>query len=67
MEPEKEPEVPTGQKLRRHGDVVEAQLREALNRLSAEHRDVLVMKDIEGMKYEEIGRASCRERVCELV
>ncbi|HJZ56811.1 MAG TPA: sigma-70 family RNA polymerase sigma factor [Gemmataceae bacterium] len=32
----------------------ERQLHEALGRLSGEHRDVLVLKDIEGMKYEEI-------------
>lgn len=32
----------------------ERQLQEAMNRLSHEHREVLVLKDIEGMKYEEI-------------
>jgi RNA polymerase sigma-70 factor (ECF subfamily) len=32
----------------------EAQLRDALERLSHEHREVLVLKDIEGLKYEEI-------------
>jgi RNA polymerase sigma-70 factor (ECF subfamily) len=32
----------------------ERQLHDALNRLSDEHRNVLLMKDIEGMKYEEI-------------
>jgi RNA polymerase sigma-70 factor, ECF subfamily len=32
----------------------EAKLQEALNRLSPEHRTVLVLKDIEGQKYEEI-------------
>ena len=32
----------------------ERQLQEAINRLSHEHREVLVLKDIEGMKYEEI-------------
>jgi RNA polymerase sigma-70 factor (ECF subfamily) len=32
----------------------EAQLRDAMDRLSHEHREVLVLKDIEGLKYEEI-------------
>lgn len=32
----------------------EAKLHEALNRLSLEHRDVLMMKDIDGLKYEDI-------------
>lgn len=32
----------------------ERQLHDAIARLSAEHRDVLVLKDLEGMKYEEI-------------
>ncbi|HET6575521.1 MAG TPA: sigma-70 family RNA polymerase sigma factor [Fimbriiglobus sp.] len=32
----------------------EEALQTALNRLSGEHRTVLVLKDIEGMKYEEI-------------
>ena len=32
----------------------EAALQDALGRLSAEHRTVLVLKDIEGMKYEQI-------------
>lgn len=32
----------------------EALLYDALARLSGEHRDVLVMKDLEGMKYEQI-------------
>lgn len=32
----------------------EAKLQAALNRLSAEHRTVLILKDIEGQKYEEI-------------
>ncbi len=32
----------------------EIRLQEALTRLSPEHRDVLIFKDIEGMKYEEI-------------
>ncbi|HEV3437798.1 MAG TPA: sigma-70 family RNA polymerase sigma factor [Gemmata sp.] len=32
----------------------EAQLQDAITRLSYEHREVLVLKDIEGMKYEDI-------------
>lgn len=32
----------------------DAQLQAALNRLSPEHRSVLVLKDIEGLRYEEI-------------
>ena len=32
----------------------EAKLQEALNRLSPEHRVVLILKDIEGQKYEDI-------------
>ena len=32
----------------------EAQLQSALNRLSAEHHQVLILKDIESLKYEEI-------------
>jgi RNA polymerase sigma-70 factor (ECF subfamily) len=32
----------------------ERQLQEAMNRLSHEHREVLVLKDIEGLKYEVI-------------
>lgn len=32
----------------------ERQLADAIARLSPEHRDVLLMKDIEGMKYEDI-------------
>ncbi len=32
----------------------ETQLLDALNRLSSEHREVLVLKDLEGMKYEEM-------------
>ncbi len=35
----------------------EKKLRLALHRLSAEHRAVLVLKDIEGLKYEEIAEA----------
>jgi RNA polymerase sigma-70 factor (ECF subfamily) len=32
----------------------ESQLKDAISRLSHEHREVLVLKDIEGLKYEEI-------------
>lgn len=32
----------------------ESQLQEAMIRLSHEHREVLILKDIEGMKYEDI-------------
>src|SRR5260370_38363515 len=32
----------------------EARLTEALNRLSPEHKAVLILKDIDGQKYEEI-------------
>lgn len=32
----------------------ERKLHDAIARLSAEHRDVLVLKDLDGMKYEEI-------------
>jgi RNA polymerase sigma-70 factor (ECF subfamily) len=32
----------------------EAELQDAISRLSSEHREVLVLKDIEGLKYEEI-------------
>ncbi len=32
----------------------ETQLQEAMNRLSHEHREVLVLKDIDGVKYEDI-------------
>jgi len=39
----------------RHED--EERLRRAMNSLSSEHRLVLVMKDIEGMKYEEMAEA----------
>lgn len=37
----------------------EAQLQDAMNRLSHEHREVLVLKDIEGMKYEAIAEILC--------
>lgn len=35
----------------------EQQLHDAMNRLSHEHREVLVLKDIEGLKYEDIAEA----------
>lgn len=41
-----------GEELERTED--EIQLQGALDRLSLEHRSVLVLKDLEGMKYEEI-------------
>jgi len=44
--------VKPGLALERSED--EARLQDAMNRLSHEHREVLVLKDIEGMKYEEI-------------
>ena len=44
--------VKTGAALERTEEV--ALLHAALARLSSEHRDVLVMKDIDGLKYEEI-------------
>jgi RNA polymerase sigma-70 factor (ECF subfamily) len=44
--------IKPGRALERSED--EAQLQDALNRLSSEHREVLVLKDIEGMKYEDI-------------
>jgi RNA polymerase sigma-70 factor, ECF subfamily len=44
--------VKPGAALERSED--ERQLQEAMNRLSHEHREVLVLKDIEGMKYEDI-------------
>lgn len=44
--------IKPGSALERSED--EARLWEAMNRLSAEHREVLVLKDIDGMKYEEI-------------
>jgi RNA polymerase sigma-70 factor (ECF subfamily) len=45
-------ETRPGAALERSED--EATLQTALNRLSGEHRIVLVLKDIEGMKYEQI-------------
>jgi RNA polymerase sigma-70 factor, ECF subfamily len=44
--------VKPGAALERTED--ERQLNEAIARLSPEHREVLLLKDIEGMKYEEI-------------
>lgn len=44
--------IKPGRALERSED--EAQLQDALNRLSPEHREVLVLKDIEGLKYEDI-------------
>lgn len=44
--------VKPGTALERTED--ERQLNDAIARLSPEHRDVLLMKDIEGMKYEDI-------------
>lgn len=44
--------VKPGAALERTED--ERQLNEAVGRLSPEHREVLLMKDIEGLKYEEI-------------
>ena len=53
VEPADESEgVQPGAALERSED--EAALQDALGRLSAEHRTVLVLKDIEGMKYEQI-------------
>lgn len=46
------PETRPGTQLERTEE--EANLQTALNRLSGEHRTVLVLKDIEGMKYEQI-------------
>jgi RNA polymerase sigma-70 factor (ECF subfamily) len=46
------PEAYPGAALERSEE--EATLQSALNRLSGEHRVVLVLKDIEGMKYEQI-------------
>lgn len=44
--------IKPGAALERSED--ERQLLEAMNRLSPEHREVLVMKDIEGLRYEDI-------------
>ncbi|MCI0703018.1 MAG: sigma-70 family RNA polymerase sigma factor, partial [Planctomycetia bacterium] len=43
--------VKPGSALERNED--ERQLRWAIARLSEEHREVLILKDLEGMKYEE--------------
>src|SRR5947207_2835763 len=39
-------------------------IQQALNALAPDHRTVVVMKEFDGLRYEEIeiGRASCRER-----
>jgi RNA polymerase sigma-70 factor (ECF subfamily) len=50
--PDPSEETRPGTALERSED--EAMLQAALNRLSPEHRSVLVLKEIEGMKYEEI-------------
>jgi RNA polymerase sigma-70 factor, ECF subfamily len=47
--------VRPGSVLERSED--EAQLQSALTRLSSEHREVLLLKDIEGLKYEDIAEA----------
>lgn len=44
--------VRPGAALERNED--EAQLQHAMSRLSQEHQEVLILKDIEGLKYEEI-------------
>ena len=44
--------VKPGAALERNED--ERELQEAMNRLSHEHKEVLVLKDIEGLKYEDI-------------
>lgn len=44
--------IKPGSALQRNEE--ETQLQDAMNRLSIEHREVLVLKDIEGMKYEDI-------------
>lgn len=52
VDPEDHSEDRPGVALQRSEE--EALLQAALNRVSAEHRIVLVLKDIEGMKYEQI-------------
>jgi RNA polymerase sigma-70 factor (ECF subfamily) len=49
-------ETRPGAALERHDE--ERLLQAGLNRLSVEHRTVLVLKDIEGLKYEEIAEAT---------
>ncbi len=44
-----------GFQLERHEQ--ERRIQDALNRLSGEHRAVLIMKDMEGLKYEEMAQA----------
>ena len=49
--------VKPGAALERSED--ERQLNEAIARLSPEHREVLLLKDIEGLKYEDIAELLC--------
>jgi RNA polymerase sigma-70 factor (ECF subfamily) len=44
--------IKPGAALERHEE--ERQLQDAMNRLSPEHREVIVLKEIEGLKYEDI-------------
>lgn len=37
----------------------DSKLHEAMSRLSSEHRDVLIMKDLDGLKYEDIAELLC--------
>lgn len=53
--PDQSEETRPGAALERSED--ETLLREGLTRLSVEHRAVLVLKDIDGMKYEQIADA----------
>ena len=53
----------TGPAELRDDSELDADVSEALRSLSPEQRVAVVLCDIEGMSYEEIGRASCRERV----
>ena len=42
---------------------LDTDVQQALEALAPEYRAAVVLCDIEGLSYEEIGRASCRERV----